>query len=292
MTLSVRQRGYVGLNVSDLQAWRRLGGEFLAFETIDADAALFFRIDERPYRIALFPAASDGVAYSGWEACDEAEYGRLVDRLERAGAQVTPGRPEECAARNVAAFGKFKDPGGFSVELYHTPRLETRPLRQARKTSGFKAGDMGLGHIVLHYKEKDDALSFYCDVLGFRVSDTAQLKNADATATFLHCNARHHSLAIIGGVPGRAGAISHLMVETNAMEDVGRAYELCQSKGFPISLTLGQHTNDRMLSFYIQTPSGFALEFGYGGLEINDETWEVVHWESASYWGHVRNAPS
>jgi 2,3-dihydroxybiphenyl 1,2-dioxygenase len=292
MALSVKQLGYVALNVSDLAAWRRLGSEFLGFETTEADGALYFRIDERPYRIALFPSSSDGIAYSGWEAADAEEYRQLIDRLDRAGVALVEGRPEQCAARNVEAFVSFTDPGGFAVELYRAPRRDPRQLRQAHRTSGFKAGEMGLGHIVLHYKDKDEPVRFYCDLLGFRVSDTAQLKNTDAKATFLHCNARHHSLAIIGGVPGRAGAISHLMVEVNAMEDVGRAYELCQSKGFPISLSLGQHTNDRMLSFYVQTPSGFALEYGYGGIEIDDADWEVVHWETASYWGHVKNAPS
>jgi 2,3-dihydroxybiphenyl 1,2-dioxygenase len=280
------------LNVTDLAAWRRLGAECLGFETIDAKHAVFFRIDDRPHRIALFRATSDSIAYAGWEAGSGSEYHDLIARLERAGAGLAEGLAEECRERNVAAFVKFRDPGGFAMELYHTPRIEHRRLQQAVPTSGFKAGDMGLGHIVLHYKHGDEAVRFYCEALGFRISDTAKLKNADSQATFLHCNSRHHSLAIIGGMRGKEGTVSHLMVEANVMEDVGRAYELCRSNGLPMMMSLGQHTNDRMLSFYVQTPSGFGLEFGYGGIEIDDANWEVKHWETGSYWGHARNATS
>ena len=30
-------------------------------------------------------------------------------------------------------------------------------------------------------------------------------------------------------------------------------------------MTLGTHTNDRMTSFYVRTPSGFEIEYGFGG---------------------------
>jgi hypothetical protein len=31
-----------------------------------------------------------------------------------------------------------------------------------------------------------------------------------------------------------------------------------------IAQTLGRHTNDRIVSFYARTPSGFEVEFGFG----------------------------
>ena len=290
MTLSVTQLGYVALDVTDLDAWRRMGSEIFDFEVIDANDSCLFRIDERPCRISLRSASGDGIACSGWEAGDPGEYEALRERLRRAGVELSEGSPGDCAARGVAALTRFRDPGGFNLELYHTPRLDRRVVRHKAPTSGFKAGDMGLGHIVLHYAERDSAVDFYREILGFRVTDTCKLKNADVLATFLRCNSRHHSLAIIAGVPGRAGQISHLMVEANVMEDVGRAYELCLAKKLPMGLTLGQHTNDRMLSFYLQTPSGFALEFGYGGIEIDDASWEIKHWDTGSFWGHAKNA--
>ncbi|MFD0567797.1 hypothetical protein ACFQ2M_41870 [Kitasatospora saccharophila] len=33
------------------------------------------------------------------------------------------------------------------------------------------------------------------------------------------------------------------------------------------------HPNDHMFSFYVRTPSGFSVEYGWGGLLIDDATW-------------------
>jgi hypothetical protein len=42
-----------------------------------------------------------------------------------------------------------------------------------------------------------------------------------------------------------------------------------------------------MLSFYTQTPSGFELEYGCNGRTIDDDTWNIVEYDSISYWGHI-----
>jgi hypothetical protein len=55
-------------------------------------------------------------------------------------------------------------------------------------------------------------------------------------------------------------------------------------------MTLGRHTNDLMYSFYLVTPSGFNLEFGYGGRSVDDATWQIAHYDAASIWGHRRAA--
>ncbi len=55
--------------------------------------------------------------------------------------------------------------------------------------------------------------------------------------------------------------------------------------GIPIASTLGRHTNDRMTSFYAVTPSGFQIEYGRGGVKIDDTTWDVRTYD-ASTWGH------
>jgi len=59
------------------------------------------------------------------------------------------------------------------------------------------------------------------------------------------------------------------------MDDVGATYDTCADKGVTITSTLGRHTNDRMTSFYMRTPSGFLVEYGHGGRLIDDERWEV-----------------
>jgi hypothetical protein len=55
-------------------------------------------------------------------------------------------------------------------------------------------------------------------------------------------------------------------------------------------VTLGRQTNDHMTSFYAASPSGFMVEYGWGGRSIDDATWkveEMVH--GPSLWGHERS---
>ena len=66
-----------------------------------------------------------------------------------------------------------------------------------------------------------------------------------------------------------------------------RAKQVLKSKGeIPLSATLGQHVNDKMTSFYVQTPSGFDIEYGWNGLVIDPDTWVPTTSLSVSAWGH------
>lgn len=286
--MAVTQLGYLGFQVSDPAAWRQLATEIMGFELREDDGALYLRFDERHHRIALFPGKADALEYIGWETADLGSYECLVDRARTAGIEVTAGSEAECARRKVKGFARFRDPNGFPVEIYYGPLRETRPFMPSRPVSAFKTGPLGLGHVVLRCAQPELSVRFYCDVLGMRISDTADLTRF--SATFLHCNARHHSLALTTAPAGGAGQVSHVMVEATVMEDVGTAYELCQQKGVPIWLSLGQHTNDRVLSFYMRSPSGFGFEYGHGGIEIDQANWRVEHWKSGSFWGHKASA--
>lgn len=70
------------------------------------------------------------------------------------------------------------------------------------------------------------------------------------------------------------------------MDEVGRAMDRCASYGAKLMATLGRHVNDRMTSFYLESPSGFAIEYGHGG-RIVEWSRNVVHETTAvSLWGH------
>ena len=51
---------------------------------------------------------------------------------------------------------------------------------------------------------------------------------------------------------------------------------------------LGKHTNDQMVSFYVKSPAGFDIEFGWGGIPVDDATWRIGHFDKISVWGHKR----
>lgn len=67
---------------------------------------------------------------------------------------------------------------------------------------------------------------------------------------------------------------------------MGATYDLVQDQEIWITRGLGRHTNDHMTSFYMKTPSGFDVEYGWGARTVDDTTWQVQRHENGSIWGH------
>jgi biphenyl-2,3-diol 1,2-dioxygenase len=286
----VTQLGYLGIEVSDVPGWGRFATNVLGLASsgIDPDGTLFLRMDENHHRFALYRGGRDDLAYAGWETQDEASLRAIAERLESQGVRVTWGSAAEARQRRVMGLIKLQDPSGVATEVYYGPLVEAeRPFRSPRAIGGFEAGRLGLGHIVLSVDDYEASLRFYRDGLGLLISDFIELEMGPAGSTmvaFLHCGPRHHSIAIAQfPAPKR---LHHFMLQLRDMDDVGNTYYLCQDQRVPIASSLGRHTNDHMLSFYMQTPSGFQVEYGYGGRMIDDDVWEVQMHRSPSVWGH------
>jgi len=296
----VTQLGYLGLEVSDFGRWTSFATEVLglAANGTDPDGTVFLRVDENHHRLALRPGPADDLAYAGWEVKDEAALRAVVQRLERQGSAVAWATPPEAAARRVMGLARVQDPDGVTVELCWGALVQAeRSFVSPRVSGGFEAGSLGAGHFVLSVADYDASLRFYRDGLGLLISDYIELDMGGAgtaQVAFLHCGPRHHSLAF-AQFPA-AKRMHHFMLQLRELDDVGATYDLCVDRGVPITSTMGRHTNDRMTSFYVQTPSGFQVEVGHGGRLIDDAHWEVKHHRSPSIWGHrspdARAAPA
>ena len=54
-------------------------------------------------------------------------------------------------------------------------------------------------------------------------------------------------------------------------------------------MTLGRHSGDYITSFYTWNPSGFMVEYGWGGQVVDDSTWKPFERKHGpSLWGHDR----
>lgn len=286
----VTQLGTIGIEVSDVPGWERFATQVLGLELgeSDPDGTLFLRMDQNHHRIALHPGALDDLAYAGWETHDDASLRGIAERLASQGVEVAWGTAAEARARRVMGLIKLRDPSGVATEVYCGPLVQAdRPFRSPRAIGGFEAGKLGLGHIVLSVDDYEASLRFYRDGLGLRISDFIELDMGPAGSTmvaFLHSGPRHHSIAI-AQFPA-AKRLHHFMLQLRDIDDIGSTHDLCQDQRVPIASGLGRHTNDHMVSFYMQTPSGFQVEYGCGGRVIDDNDWDVQLHHAASIWGH------
>jgi 2,3-dihydroxybiphenyl 1,2-dioxygenase len=286
-TAGVLGLGYLCFEVSSLDSWESLATRVLGL-TVQRrfpGGGFSLRMDSHAGRLFVEPGPSDDVSAIGWEVKDAAALADVVRRVESYGAPVTAGTPEEAARRGVAALVKFQDPAGIPTEVFHGPEKAAEPFRSELVHSAFVAEERGLGHVVVTAKSKEESTRFYETALGFRLSDHIRCEyfGFHVDLSFFHANTRHHSLAIGEGQKKR---IHHFMLEVGAMDDVGLCFDRALRAGVPIMQTLGRHPNDRMFSFYAKTPSGIQFEFGWGGRDVDDATWEPTTHDRISEWGH------
>jgi 2,3-dihydroxybiphenyl 1,2-dioxygenase len=193
-------------------------------------------------------------------------------------------RQDLATARGVSRLVATKDPAGVPLELVTEPLSTPSPRWSRANFEGFVAEDKGLGHLVVTARDRQRSEDFYRQVLGFSLSDriVTKIGDFDIDLAFLHVNARHHSLALGDQLPKR---LHHFMLQYGSLDDLGRALDRA-TRAAIVASSLGRHPNDRMLSFYARTPSGFLIELGWGGVEIEIEQWAPTTYTRVATWGH------
>ena len=211
-------------------------------------------------------------------------FAALAERLAVADAHVVFASDAEASHRGVARLLRFQEPGGLTCELYVGPAMAPAPFTSHGVRGGFVAGAQGFGHVALRARDMAASTRFFCEVLGARLSDRiiTRIGETEVNITFLHWNERHHSLALGEGLPKH---IHHFMLQLRDLRDLGLALDRVVDHGVRLVQTLGQHPNDKMVSFYSETPSGFEVELGWGGRTITEGWLPETHgvWTE---WGH------
>lgn len=292
--VSVSQLAYAGLFVSDRPAWMQFLEDLLGLRCVlETPGFSQFRLDDRAQRLLLIPQEADNLAFMGWETADREAMEAIAAQAEIAGAFVSTGTEGEAGMRGVREFIWFVDPDGVRIEVFHGASVTSQPFVSPLGVN-FVAGALGFGHAALRVKDREASVLFYQRVLGCRLSDHIiwELNGIERHLTFLHVNPRHHSLALLDGLPDELDLavcpVLHLMIQVSSLDEVGYAHDRVQSSGLWHS-SIGKHTNDRTISFYVRTPSGFSIEYGYGGRELSlDQAEPVVVYDKTELWGHVR----
>lgn len=288
----IRGLGYLRVQSQDLPRWRELTVESLGFaETTGPDPdGLYLRMDERAARLIVLPGEIDRVQAIGWEVRDQFALAAVGRAVEAAGTTVKVLSEDECRERRVDSAIVFDDPSGTPVEIFFGPILDHDPVR-TKWTQEFITGAQGMGHVVLPTTNFDEVETFYTEVLGFRPRGAVATRGKGrdgkpVRVRFLGVNQRHHSLAICPAPHGEAPGLVHLMVEVDSLDAVGRALDEINKRGFSVSSTLGRHTNDKMVSFYVRAPGGWDIEYGTEGMLVDEAYYTAEEITRDSYWGH------
>lgn len=294
--MAINSLAYVGVHSSDIKQWQSYGTAVLGMQDVSAqmnrgDGCLYLKMDDRPYRMLVIPSSQDRFAFAGWECNTEARLLETVKKLQGAGVDVEEAPTAEAAGRSVHRLFRFGDPAGNRHEIFCGLVSDFKRLVSPAGVSSFVTGNLGMGHVVLPAPNFDAMTGLFRDTLGFGLSDLMNIRFSDdpnepaKRLWFMHCNARHHSLGFFE-MEHPAGCI-HLMLEVADVDEVGRCEDRRIAHDIKLSATLGRHANDHMVSFYMQSPGGFDIEYGAEGRAIDNwEDYNVFESTVPSFWGH------
>lgn len=293
--MAIRSLAYVVVDTADVDAWRAYGENVLGLQASDHPEGIRLRMDERPFRMLIRKADKDHFHAAGLVYPDKESYDRGLEGLRKAGVAVEPASADEAKDRFVVEFVRCVDPSGNRLEIGWGRVVDGAPFVSPAGVSGFVAEELGMGHVVFPAHKVEETRAFYIDLLGFGDTDFMRAylqgggpEDPGIAMYFLHCdNPRHHTVAL-GEVPVPTGLI-HMMLEVKTLDDVGQALDRAIAAGVHITASLGKHMNDKMVSFYMRTPSGFDIEYGFGGIQPDWKTFTPTICVKEDEWGHHWN---
>ncbi|MGW7544620.1 VOC family protein [Streptomyces sp. NPDC054770] len=284
--------GYLVIETERFADWRRFGTDAIGMHHDDLDTGLMrFRLDDHECRFLLRRGPAEDVVAIGWHLDDHTTFERIEARVRAHGVPAVEGSAEEAGLRGVERLLRFPGPKGITQEIYTTPVTSTQPLTML--ASGWVTGDSGMGHVAITSTRPALTRGYFATVFDARLTDYIDetISGVKLRIRFLRVNERHHSIAIaaVRGLPidPVRTRVQHLNIQCASLDDLARSYERVHELGFDMALSVGQHTNDKELSFYARTPSGFEWEVGWNPVVVDETTWEPSTHQGISVWGHT-----
>lgn len=294
--MAINSLGYLGVHSTLTDEWLQFATGVMGLENVSerlnaGNNELYFKMDDHPYRLFVEPGDSERLGVCGWECNSEAGLNDVAERLSAAGVAFEWADATLIERRRVQNLLSFSDPAGNRHEAYWGMVSDFARFNSPVGVSSFVTGDQGMGHVVLPAPNFDDTVGFFTEVLGFGLSDLMKIRfTPDPNEPikrlwFMHCNRRHHSLALFE-MDMPAGCV-HMMAEVENIDEVGRCEDRRIAAGVKLAGTLGRHANDHMVSFYMRSPSGFDVEYGAEGRTVEDwSQYAVFESTVPSFWGH------
>lgn len=283
--------GYLVIETQKFNEWRRFGKDAIGMHLDELDQqSMRFRLDDNECRFLLQRGPAEDVVTMGWHVDDHTTFDRIVSRVTSHGVPMREGSDEEASARGVERLLRFPGPKGIVQEIFTKALTTTHPLQI--HTAGFVTGEGGMGHVAITSKKPTQIRGYFNTVFDARLSDYIDetMNGVKLKIRFLRVNERHHSVAIaaVRGLPidPVRTRVQHLNIQVAELDDLTRSYQRVTELGFDMALSVGQHTNDRELSYYAVTPSGFEWEVGWNPIVVDENTWKPSTHKGISTWGH------
>jgi catechol 2,3-dioxygenase len=196
--------------------------------------------------LIIAPGTSGSLGFAAYAVADTTVLEALTERLRAAGIE------RQCCDTPLFATESvgFVDPDG-----HHFVFGVAAPETAASGTAG--ALPARLQHVVLASSNAARMLHFYCDVVGFRLSDRVLDAAGELRTCFLRTDHEHHSLAIFQADSNRLDHHCYESADWNSIRDWGDHFA---SMHLPVEWGPGRHGPGNNLFVFVHDPDGNWVE--------------------------------
>ena len=172
----IKQVGYMGFEVSQLQEWETFATDILGLTKTDETPQGFnLALDQYKRRFYLTHGPADDVSFIGFEVENEFALNQLAEHLSANKIKVTGASSDILTKRMVKGLISCQDPCGVPLEFYYGPEKNENPPSSAKVASGFVGDQQGFGHVVVTCHKPEENHEFYLNTRGFKLSDKIHL---------------------------------------------------------------------------------------------------------------------
>jgi catechol 2,3-dioxygenase-like lactoylglutathione lyase family enzyme len=254
---------YVGYGCANLEPEREFYAEKWGLRQIaEQDGAHYFATEghDEMFVVCLRAAAVNRIDVVALAADTRSDVDALHDKVVAAACQIVH-TPQDLTTPGGGYGFRFFAPDGMMLEI--SSNVTRGPARELARWDGVPKK---ISHIVFHSPDQKAAADFFCDVLGFKVSDWL-----GDFMVFLRCNTAHHRIAFL---PGPA-CLNHVAYDMEGVDAMMRGIHNLKLKQIPIGWGPGRHTAGNNTFSYFVTPNNFVAEYTADLEEVDDLAWEA-----------------
>jgi Predicted ring-cleavage extradiol dioxygenase len=253
---------YVGYAATDLAAEAAFYEEKWGLERVASDdgMAWFKTAGHDGHHVVRLRAGDENrVDVIALATESRADVDALCEKVRASGAKLVS-EPHELTTPGGGYGFRFFSPDGLLMEI--SSDVARGEKREITRWEGLP---VKISHIVLHSPDHQAAVRFFCDVLGFKVSDWL-----GDFMCFLRCNSAHHRIALLPGPP----CLNHVAYDMTDVDGMMAGISRLKQNKIDIRWGPGRHTaGDNTFSYFV-TPSGFTVEYTAELEEVDFEAHE------------------
>jgi catechol 2,3-dioxygenase-like lactoylglutathione lyase family enzyme len=253
--IAVRRLGHATLTTPDLDAQVAYYTEVVGLTLTEREKNRAILASRQGLEaIALEPGAPNALSKLSFQVAPESDLDELARELAKHGVKaerrrgISPGIAEAIA---------FTDPKGTLIEIFSDYVF----AKEDRSQVGVMP--LKLGHVAYRVRDVQQVVRFYCDVLGFRVSDW----HGD-TFAFLRCGPDHHSVNFVfDEVP----QLHHIAFEVKDWAEIQKACEWLAKNNIRLVWGPGRHIIGHNIAIYHRNADKVRVEFFTEMDQMKDE---------------------